>query len=159
MDLKVTVIPASSFFGKVKYHLDEDFEMCGVRVPAGNISDGASVPTWLTPVGSVLLILAVIFTKNPCIIGTACFIVNIPFIFPRAGEYLAAAIVHDFHVGSEQYPLSKSDKIFKECLKEIGISPIRYWPMYIAVRIFGVIRKYVWQPLSKCYKRFKNKGE
>lgn len=64
--MQVKIIFPFSTFGHTEYELLEDLILAGVIVPAGFISDGASVPR--------------IFWS----------------LFPPVGRYFAAAVVHDY---------------------------------------------------------------
>jgi Protein of unknown function (DUF1353) len=66
---------------------------------------------------------------------------SVPTVFvwliPRYGVYTKAAILHDFLC--EEHPVSRSDAdgIFRRALRELGVSVLRRWMMWAAVRAGG----------------------
>jgi hypothetical protein len=78
-----------------------------IRVPAGSVTDLASVPRWLWAV------------------------------FPPHGRYAKAAIVHDYlyerGIGSKR----RADLIFLEAMAVLGVPRWRRVVMYVAVCLFG----------------------
>ncbi|ADJ61757.1 DUF1353 domain-containing protein [Herbaspirillum seropedicae] len=78
-----------------------------VRVPAGTITDLASVPRCLWAV------------------------------FPPHGRYAKAAIVHDYLYESAIGSKREADRIFLEAMVVLGVPGWRRWVMYLAVRLFG----------------------
>ena len=90
-----------------------------IIVPAGFVSDGASIPRF--------------FWR---IIGS-----------PFRGMYRDAAIVHDWLYFSGKYTRLETDRIFKQAMKELGVSAWRRGAMYRAVRIGG----------ANSWQRYRNK--
>lgn len=82
-----------------------------ITVPAGFITDGASIPKMFWSVLS-------------------------PF-----GDYFAAAVVHDYLYSprNETYTRKESDLIFKEAMFNIGVPWYRRELIFRAVRMFGGI--------------------
>ena len=62
-----------------------------------------------------------------------------PIIGHPAGEYVEAAVVHDFCYRRHLYDRKTCDKIFLEFLKELKIPLWRRQSMYYFVRSFGWI--------------------
>lgn len=89
-----------------------------VTVPKGTITDFASVPR--------------IFWS----------------IFPPDGTYTQAAVLHDYLYKVQIYTRSKSDRIFLESMKVLGVSWWRRRTMWLAVRLFA------WIPWNR-YKRIR----
>ena len=58
-------------------------------------------------------------------------------ILPPHGQYAAAAVVHDFLYKHHKYTRKRSDQIFKEGMKVLGVNWLVRWIMYQAVRWFG----------------------
>lgn len=73
--------------------------------PAGSITNFASTPRFLWP------------------------------LLPPTGSYGAAAVIHDFLVGSKTVSRDKADAIFLEMLIVLGINPFERWVLYRGVRI------------------------
>ena len=80
-----------------------------IEVPAGFITDGASIPS-----------------------------VFWPFLSPF-GEYFKAAIIHDYLYSKDNtlYDRRTSDLIFKEAMFNLGVCWARRDTIFRAVRIFG----------------------
>lgn len=83
-----------------------------IEVPAGFVSDGASVPKsfWSR--------------------------------YPPFGRYLPAAVVHDLlcvqgYAGNGSYTYQEAADIFKQAILCCGVGKFRAWKMWFAVRYFG----------------------
>jgi hypothetical protein len=90
-----------------EYHVGTEDSEEVIRVPAGFVTDFASVPR--------------------------CFW----SILPPWGKYGKAAVVHDFCYGTELYPRKRCDEIFLECMVVLQVARWKRWSMYAAVRGFG----------------------
>ena len=93
-------------------HYKSDILINTIAVPAGFISDGASVPRAMWS------------------------------IYPPFGKYLEAAIVHDWfcalgHEGNSPIGSVTAAKVFREAMQVCGVSRWRRNKMYWAVRIGG----------------------
>lgn len=90
-----------------EYHVGEYPSAEVIRVPAGFVTDLASVPRILW------------------------------WLLPPHGRYAKAAIVHDYlyehAIGSKAY----ADKVFLEGMQVLGVGRTRRTLMYWAVRLFG----------------------
>lgn len=68
---------------------------------------------------------------------------SIPNIFwlgvgnPMQGLVLPAAVIHDALYGSEWLPREKADRIFYDLMIRNGVSPVKSWAFYTALRIGG----------------------
>lgn len=101
--------------GRVVYKLDQDlvFETrlngCGIRVvvPAKFESDLASTPWWLWP------------------------------IFPPAGPWSPAAILHDYLYGLRGVSRFLADALLREAMAQLGVPIWRRVVAYYGVRIGG----------------------
>ena len=101
------------FLGNNRFELGETFVYYTedgedtIEVPVGFISDGASIPRiFWTIIGS-----------------------------PWSGKYAKAAVIHDFLYVRQFYTRKKSDLIFLEGMKVLGVSWWKRKAMYWAVRI------------------------
>jgi len=68
---------------------------------------------------------------------------SVPRVFwwlfpPNRTDYLPCAILHDFLCDKEEY--KKADKLFRECLKELGVDRFSRTVLYLAVRLYHIIR-------------------
>lgn len=88
------------------FHYDSDL-IGKVTIPAGFVSDGASVPRVLWS------------------------------IYPPFGDYLEAAIVHDWYCVNKTIDSVTAAKVFREAMEVCGVGAWRRKKMYWAVRLFG----------------------
>ena len=95
---------------KPRYRLLNPVHCAGFEVPAGFISDGATVPRLLWP------------------------------LFPPVGKYLKATLVHDFLLTKNPRDRRTADMAFRQCLHSLGITPWRANVMFWAVRGYGVFK-------------------
>jgi hypothetical protein len=97
-----------------QWELTQPFQYGGWTVPAGFVTDFASVPRFfwrlLPPAGN-----------------------------GQAAAYGYAAVVHDWlYRRGYRFPSRKTcDAIFFDLMKAAGVAPWRRWAMYLAVRAFG----------------------
>lgn len=85
-------------------------------IPAGYITDGASVPRALS------------------------------WLYPKYGPYLKAAIVHDYLLTdvlpTGQIESNRVDEIFKEAMEDLDIPKFRQWAMWCGVRWGAMFNKH-----------------
>jgi hypothetical protein len=58
-------------------------------------------------------------------------------ILPPNGKYTGAAVIHDFLYHHHRYTRKRSDQIFREAMKVLGVNWLTRGIMYQAVRWFG----------------------
>ena len=87
-----------------------------ITVPAGFITDLASVP-W--PASMMI---------------------------PKSGRFNEAAVVHDYLYHCQMFTRAKSDAIFREAMKDLGVNWFKRGTMYNAVRVGGWT---VWKKRTK----------
>ena len=90
-----------------EYHVGEYPSEDVIRVPAGFVTDLASVPRFMWAV------------------------------LPPHGRYAKAAIVHDYLYANGIKNKVYADKVFLEAMKVLGVSTIKRQAMYWAARLFG----------------------
>jgi hypothetical protein len=85
--------------------------------------------------------------KFECFIVPAGFRTNfasVPRIFtwlvPTSGEYTKAAVLHDWLWGLPGFPRRDADGIFRRTMRELGVSDLRRYVMWAAVRLGGGLR-------------------
>lgn len=88
---------------------DSDPPVSVVAVPAGFVTDFASVP-WPASM-----------------------------LIPKSGAYNQAAVVHDYLYTVRKYSRATSDRFFLEGMKALKVNPVKRWTMYQAVRRFGFL--------------------
>ena len=91
-----------------EYQLVDDFSHRGYLVPAGFITDGASIPYGMRD------------TFNPM------------------GKPFPAAILHDHKCKRNDYSRKQADKELYRDLQSCGVNKRRAWLMYAAVRAYAI---------------------
>ena len=112
--------------------------MQGVTAKSGFVSDGASVSRWFAALGVFCIGIAFFAGLSEFIIFGS-FIALVPALFPRTSNYFAATVIHDYCLVERLGTRKEADILFKECLKQLEVSPWRYWPMYFAVRTWAIL--------------------
>ncbi len=111
--LIVSVLDSHRFklYRPFTFHLDSKRSQRAIRVPAGFITDFASVPKAFWS------------------------------IIPPYGKYTKAAVLHDFLYSRGPQGLTRTrkeaDQIFLQAMKVLGVNPVKREIMYNAVRWFG----------------------
>ena len=112
-DPLIIEIQANGVCGKLlkefDYHVGDEDSNVIVHVPAGFVTDFASVPWGLWN------------------------------IFPKWGRYSKAAVVHDYLYRSKTVTRKEADLIFKEAMMVLGVPQWQVNLMYWGVRLFGWI--------------------
>jgi hypothetical protein len=111
--LDVRWMPPDGWRSEPRYVLLDGFIIAGVLVPAGFESDGATVPLLLR------------------------------WLFPPADRYFPAAIAHDFLLKQKSISRKMADSIFYHALGQCGISTVRRWIMYAAVRVQSLSKNWL----------------
>ena len=84
-------------------------------VPAGFVTDFASVPRVLI------------------------------WLIPRYGDYTQAAVLHDWLVRERVVSRSDADGLFRRAMRELGVSRLRRWLMWAAVRLASGVSGGSWR--------------
>ena len=123
-----TKVLNADYLGSGRWKITEPFEYFTedgvdvILVPIGFVSDGASIPRiFWTIIGS-----------------------------PWTGKYAKAAVVHDFLYDRQLFTRKKSDRIFIEGMKILGVGWFKRKIMWFSVRVGG------WGPWRKHKKELKN---
>ena len=153
--VKLEVIPPAKWWHRPTYKLVEDVEVAGHVVPAGFVTDGATVPRGIAVTAGLLALLCHFLN---CDWGAVLFVlVAVGVIyFPPIGRYLKAAIVHDWllegwpgdgvvrpDLHAQLYWLADDvyrqrqliDQEFKRVMVVLAIAAWRRVVMYVAVRV------------------------
>jgi len=86
----------------------EDVEVGGYTIPSGFCSDGCSCPRSLWS-----------------------------YCSPFDGRYLRIFCLHDYLYSTKAVSRKKADKIMRDLLVEAGMSSVKAYSIYLAVRTFG----------------------
>lgn len=57
------------------------------------------------------------------------------WLIPRYGKYTKAAVLHDYLCSEKPVPRADADGIFRRAMRELGVSFLRRWMMWTAVRM------------------------
>ena len=58
-------------------------------------------------------------------------------LIPKVGTYDAAALIHDWLYATMMYPKKDCDNIFLRAMKDSGVSYVKRYTIYWAVRLFA----------------------
>lgn len=89
------------------YYVGEEGSDDAITVPAGFVTDFASIPRWLWS------------------------------IFPPAGAWAKASVIHDYLYRTQTRTKAEADHIFLEAMEVLGVGWFKRRLMYRAVRWFG----------------------
>lgn len=107
-DLNVEFVPGGKYWLVTSPLIYDDAEQKkGVEVPAGFLTDFASVPRGLWN------------------------------LFPKVGPWAPAAVVHDFCYRYALYDKKVADLMFLHAMEDLGIGRVTRRLMYLGVRVFG----------------------
>lgn len=106
-DLRIHGVRRWQLLAPFEYHVGSFPSKQVITVPAGTVTDLASVPRLLW------------------------------VIFPPTGRYDKAAIIHDHLYTTKARPRAEVDRIFLEAMQVLGVGKITRTLMYWAVRCFG----------------------
>lgn len=93
-----------------RYHVGDLSNNIIIEVPAGLITDFSSIPSFLN------------------------------VFIPKLGKYNKASVLHDqlySLVRQGKFYRAIADAIFLEAMEASGVSWVKRWSMYLAVRLFG----------------------
>lgn len=62
------------------------------------------------------------------------------WLVPRYGAYTKAAVLHDYLCETAVVSRADADGLFRRCLRELGVSLLRRWMMWAAVRLNSGLR-------------------
>ena len=131
--MKTKIISYDEYLTKSKHETLEPIEYEGHTIPAGTITDGASVPNVLTLVGVALLIInAFIASWTLLILGSFLALLN--SVIPARGKgYTMPSALHDFlwTTGNHQY----ANQEFKRTLELEGVNRFRIFILMAGVNI------------------------
>ncbi|SFP60235.1 DUF1353 domain-containing protein [Hydrogenimonas thermophila] len=98
------------YCGGGKYRLVKPMKIMGYEVPAGFVTDGASIPR--------------IFWS---VVGS-----------PFTGKYVEVAVLHDYlYSGAEDVSFKEANRIFYKGMRKAGVNRAKAYLMYKAVSLFG----------------------
>ena len=108
--LKLQHMPATHWWKPTRWKLLKGVTIEGHYIPKGFEFDGASVPRILW------------------------------WLFPPAGRYMVAALLHDYLLNQSSVSRAFADALFLLAMKKLGVTLWRRFIMYGAVRMFGILK-------------------
>ena len=103
-------IPAHHWYQRTQWELLTPQKLLGFDIPAGFVTDGASVPRVMW------------------------------WLFPPTGRYMAAALLHDFLLQSGWVSRAEADRYFLIAMEKMEVAKWRRVTMFASVRAFGIIK-------------------
>ena len=131
--MKGQFIKPDHWWQNIRFQLLEPMQFRGFVVPAGYVTDGASVPRWLVIIG--LLSAAGGHWYWPLYAFACTMLCAVP-LFPRFGRTLEAAVLHDYLLTDTNVGWRWANWRFLQELKYQGIATWRCYLMYAAVTVF-----------------------
>ena len=116
------------------YHVGSQHSKTIIKVPAGFVTDFASIPTFIIAVlGLIGIYIGNHWGINQLfllgIVSVLC-----ASVMPRWGKYGKAAVIHDYLYHIKMFNRRMSDGIFLEAMKVLGVVYVERYAMYYAVR-------------------------
>ena len=125
------------------YHIWSRYSKEIIKVPAGFITDFASVPRLTNP---LLTLLAIIFILlDWAWLGISLLVlISIASWFSPYGKHEKPAVIHDwlYHekkIMGEPITRKRADDVFKEAMEVRNVESWRIFVEYWAVRLFGFV--------------------
>ena len=118
------------------YHVGSKYSKTVVKVPAGFVTDFASIPAFIVVMfGLIAMVIGYYWAAWLFILGIIAAICAA--IMPRWGKYGKAAVIHDYLYYTKDFSRRIADSIFLEAMEVLGVNLIERKTMYYAVRWFG----------------------
>jgi hypothetical protein len=135
--MKVEILPAKRWWQRCRYRVSEPLEVNGFIVPEGFVSDGASIPQWLSLAGALAVIVGHQWSVTVSVIGLLVMMLT-PYL-PVTGKYLKAAFLHDYLLEGK-LDRSAADKEFLNAMKSIGVAIIQRYLLFASVSLWTIAR-------------------
>lgn len=119
------------------YHVGSEDSTQVIHVPAGFVTDFASIPSPLIVIIGMLAQLAGYYWGIVWLVILGYLVVFAAAGMPRWGKYGKAAIIHDYLYSKKIFTRRITDAIFLEAMEILGVNYIESHAMYQAVRWFG----------------------
>lgn len=135
--MSLQLIKPSEWWQPAQFKTMHEKTIQGVVIPAGFVTDGASIPFWLPVMGILLLLIA---HWLPVFYIPALGLVLALSLFPRFGKTFDAALLHDFLLTQNPEKWRYANRMFLRQLKADGIHRWRAYTMFCAVSIYQFIK-------------------
>jgi len=135
--LHLKVVEPTKWYLPAKYQLMDDYTIAGITVPRGTVTDGVTISRWFTGLGLVFIALG--HASWPWLFAIGVFCISLPLLFPRTGQAMGAAVLHDYllTISNRRY----ADQKFKDALISLNIKQWRVWLMYNGVRLYSFAKQ------------------
>ncbi len=131
--MKLSLIIPANWWQPAKFITEENQVIQFVSIPAGFVTDGASVPRSLTLLGLLFLIAGHWFM--PLFIPGVLLVLSLA-LFPRFGKSFRAALLHDYLLQQNPDKWISANIFFLAQLFNDGIHWSRAYTMFAAVTIY-----------------------
>ncbi|ODS22898.1 hypothetical protein AB835_11645 [Candidatus Endobugula sertula] len=131
--MSLQLIKPSQWWQPAQFKTMHDKCLQGITVPAGFVTDGASVPRWLPVAGIVLLIAG---HWLPILFIPAIGLILALAMFPRFGKSFDAALLHDFLLQQNPQQWRYANRMFLRQLKTDDLHCWRAYTMFFAVSFY-----------------------
>ncbi len=132
--MRVEIIRGEKWYHRTRYKILDDLEIAGETIPAGFISDGASVPGFIFYLVPWLILFVLGFPFHWVFLLIGIFTNT---YVPSIGRYAAAAFLHDYILS--QSPRAVADRKFKIALKELSVTRWVRKLLYYGVRYYSLL--------------------
>ncbi len=137
MTLKLLMIQPSEWHIPAKFQTLEPVNFNGVEIPAGFVTDGATIPGWLPALGVVLLLGA---SWQWWLAVPAVALMLVPALYPRFGTTFHAALLHDYLLESDHGQWSRANRLFYRQMRADGVCWGRAASMFLACTVYQFIK-------------------
>ena len=128
-------------FKEFTYHVGSKYSNNIIPVPAGFVTDFASIPQTLIIVVGISAMILAYYRNLDWLLWVGVLIVFIILTMPAWGRYGKAAVVHDYLYGDvdnkKRRDRKYTDDVFYEAMLVGGTKPWKAKVIYWAVRAFG----------------------
>lgn len=118
-----------------------------IRVTKGFRTDFASIPQLFITLGGIITSALGYFLHHPSLFFVGVVVVFLSVLFPKAGEYSEAAVIHDYlyqHHGGKNRKYA--DDTFRDAMRALRVNPFKIVVMYWCVRLFSGL---AWRPATR----------
>ncbi len=127
-------------FMEFTYHIGSKYSNNIIHVPAGFVTDFASIPQTLIIVTGLIGMILAYYFNLAWLLWVGVLLILIILTMPAWGRYGKAAVVHDYlyqDVDNTGINRKYADAVFHEAMLVSGTKPWKAKIMYWAVRAFS----------------------
>ncbi len=138
--LIVTPLPDGKnwkLYRSFSYHVGSKYSKTVIKVPAGFVTDFASIPQFLIAVSGLLSLAAGNYFGLPWLTVLGIIAILAAALLPKWDKYGKAAVIHDYLYNTKTVSRKMADIIFLEAMDVLKVNTIVAHSMYGAVRLVG----------------------